>query len=221
MCKQGIGLGIYYSHNFDWTTPGASMGPRVNAVGEIVSFDQYFYEKCLPQVEELTTQYGPLVLIWFDTPGNISPKHTQALVDVVRKNQPNTFINGRIGNNMGDYKGGGDMEVPQKRIDGLSESCDVTNDSWGWTHYDQNWKSPKLILTNLLSIIALGGNYLMNVPPGTDGTVPERAEKILLSAGKWIQRYPQVVYKARERIHRAMAAKIFVGRCSAQQCCCD
>lgn len=194
--KQDIGLGFYYSHNYDWTSPGASMGPLTNSSGETITFDQYFYEKCLPQVEEITTQYGPLVLVWFDTPGNISPKHTQALVDVVRKNQPNAFINGRIGNNMGDYKGGGDMEVPQKRIDGLSESCDVTNDSWGWTHYDQNWKSPKLILTNLLSIIARGGNYLMNVPPGPDGTVPERAENILLSAGKWIQKYPQVVYGA-------------------------
>lgn len=194
--KQGIGLGFYYSHNFDWTAPGGTMGPKTNAAGDTVSFDQYFYSKCLPQVKEITSEYGPLALIWFDCPGSISPKHTQALVDVVRKNQPNAFVNGRIGNNMGDYKGGGDMEVPQKRIDGLSESCDVTNDSWGWAYYDENWKSPKLILTNVLSIVARGGNYLMNVPPGPDGTVPERAEKILMSAGKWIQKYPQVVYGA-------------------------
>jgi alpha-L-fucosidase len=194
--KQGVGLGFYYSHVVDWTTPGASMGPKTNAVGDTISFDQYFYSKSLPQINEITSQYGPLALLWFDLPGNISKMHGQEIVDLVRKNQPNAFINGRIGNNLGDYKGGGDMEVPQKRIDGFSESCDVTNDSWGWAFYDENWKNPKLILTNLLSIVARGGNYLMNVPPSPDGTVPERAEKILLSAGKWIHKYPQVVYGA-------------------------
>jgi alpha-L-fucosidase len=192
--KQGVELGFYYSHNFDWTAPGGTMGPKTNAAGDSVSFDQYFYSKCLPQVKEITSEYGPLALIWFDCLGSISPKYTQKLADLVHNNQPNAFINGRIGNNMGDYKGGGDMEVPQKRIDGLSESCDVTNDSWGWAYYDENWKNPKLILTNVLSIVARGGNYLMNVPPGPDGTVPERVEKILTSTGKWIQKYLQVVY---------------------------
>lgn len=192
--KQGVGLGFYYSHNLDWTASGGTMGPKTNAAGDSVSFDQYFYSKCLPQVKEITSEYGPLALIWFDCPGSISPKYTQKLADLVHNNQPNAFINGRIGNNMGDYTGSGDMEVPQKRIDGLSESCDVTNDSWGWAYYDENWKSPKLILTNVLSIVARGGNYLMNVPPGPDGTVPELVEKILTSTGKWIQKYPQVVY---------------------------
>ena len=37
----------------------------------------------------------------------------------------------------------GDMEIPFSNIDGMWETVDVTNDSWGYAWYDKNWKSPK------------------------------------------------------------------------------
>ena len=35
------------------------------------TFDDYFLKKCLPQVKEITSGYGPLEIIWFDTPGKM------------------------------------------------------------------------------------------------------------------------------------------------------
>lgn len=194
-CKQlGLGFGFYYSHNQDWTTPGASGASKVDAEGNVKTFDDYFNTKCLPQVEEITKNYGDIELIWFDTPGDIPQKYVQKLVDVVHKNQPEALVSGRVGYNLGDYQTLGDMEVPLENIEGLWESVDVTNDVWGYAWYDQNWKSPKQILKNLISTIARGGTYMLNIGPDGLGDIPEFVSKALQASGKWIARYPQVVY---------------------------
>ncbi len=194
-CREaGLGFGFYYSHNQDWTFPGGGNGPQVNADGTPATFDDYFVNKCLPQVEEITSQYGPIELVWFDTPGKMPKKYVQQLVDVVRKNQPNALVSGRAGHDLGDYQTLGDMEVPHSNIEGMWESVDTTNDSWAYAWYDEYWKSPKEILRRLLACVGRGGTYMLNIGPRGDGSVPERAARSLRESGKWIRRYPQVVY---------------------------
>ena len=195
-CKEaGIGFGFYYSQNYDWTTPGGGDGPKTDVNGKPVSFEEYFNAKCLPDIEQITTEYGPLALVWFDTPGNIEKKYVDKLVETVHKNQPGAFVSGRVGHGLGDYSTLGDMEVPKKNVAGLWESVDVTNDSWGYAWYDENWKSPKDILTRTLSTIARGGNYMLNIGPKSDGTVPLPAALALRSSGNWIKKHPQIVYQ--------------------------
>ncbi len=194
---EGLGFGFYYSHNQDWTFPGGNGGPSVNKDGKEVGFDYYFKEKCLPQINEITTKYGDIAIVWFDTPGGMEKKYVEKLVDVVHKNQPNALISGRAGHGLGDYKSLGDMNIPIKNVKGLWETVDVTNDSWGYAWYDQNWKSPKRILKSVISTVARGGTYMLNVGPKPDGTIPEEAQLALRESGKWIKRYPQIVYNAK------------------------
>lgn len=194
-CREaGLGFGFYYSHSQDWTFPGGRKGPEVDEKGKPASFDDYFFKKCLPQVEELTTQYGPIELIWFDTPGGMKKSYVEQLVSVVRKNQPKALVSGRAGHNLGDYQTLGDMEVPPHNVEGMWESVDTTNDSWAYAWYDENWKTPKKILNRLVACVARGGTYMLNVGPSGKGIVPERAARSLTQAGEWIRRYPQVVY---------------------------
>ncbi|WP_424312849.1 alpha-L-fucosidase [Haloferula sp.] len=194
-CKEvGIGFGFYYSHNQDWTFPGGNGGPKRDAGGNPANFDDYFAEKCLPQVKEITSEYGPIEIVWFDTPGNMPKNYVEELVAVVRKNQPNAMICGRAGHGLGDYQSLGDMEVPAANEEGLWETVDTTNDSWAYAWYDQNWKAPKLILERLIATVARGGTYMLNIGPRGDGSVPENAAATLRMAGDWIHRYPQVVY---------------------------
>jgi alpha-L-fucosidase len=190
----GIGFGFYYSHNQDWTFPGGAGGPKLDEDGQPATFDDYFEKKCLPQVKEITSEYGPIELVWFDTPGKMPKKYVQQLVDVVRRNQPDALISGRAGHGLGDYQTLGDMEVPPENVEGLWESVDTTNDSWGYAWYDENWKTPKEILKRLIACVARGGTYMLNIGPRGDGTVPEQATRTLRKAGEWIKRYPQVVY---------------------------
>lgn len=194
-CRDaGLGFGFYYSHSQDWTFPGGHRGPKEDENGNPATFDDYFTKKCVPQVEELTSEYGPIELIWFDTPGKIKKEYVQQLVDIVRKNQPKALVSGRAGHDLGDYQTLGDMEVPHHNVDGMWEAVDTTNDSWAYAWYDQNWKSPQEILHRLISCVGRGGTYMLNVGPDGQGTVPERAASALRGAGEWIHRYPQVVY---------------------------
>jgi alpha-L-fucosidase len=192
----GLGFGFYYSHNQDWTFPGGGNGPKTDADGNPASFDDYFVKKCLPQVKEITSEYGPIEIVWFDTPGRMPKKYVEQLVQVVRTNQPRALVSGRAGHNLGDYQTLGDMEVPRRNIEGMWESVDTTNDSWAYAWYDEHWKSSKEILHRLIACVGRGGTYMLNIGPRGDGSVPERAARSLREAGAWIHRYPQVIYGA-------------------------
>ena len=194
--EQGIGFGFYYSHNQDWTYPGGGQGPTTDADGNEKTFEDYFREKCLPQVEEITSEYGKIELVWFDTPGAMDKSFVEELVQVVRKNQPNALISGRAGHNLGDYNTLGDMEVPHENVSGLWESVDTTNDSWAYAWYDEYWKTPKEILKRTIGTVGRGGTYMLNIGPDGKGAVPERAKTILRQSGEWIQKYPNTIYNA-------------------------
>jgi alpha-L-fucosidase len=191
---EGLGFGFYYSHNQDWTFPGGGRGPKVDEAGNEATFDDYFEKKCLPQVKEITTEYGPIEIVWFDTPGKMPKHYVEQLVEIVHKNQPRALVSGRAGHDLGDYQTLGDMEVPHHNIEGMWESVDTTNDSWAYAWYDEYWKSPREILKRLLGCVGRGGTYMLNIGPDGKGVVPERAAKTLRKSGQWIHRYPQVVY---------------------------
>jgi alpha-L-fucosidase len=196
-CRElGLGFGFYYSHNQDWTAPGGTRGPKTNRDGTPATYDDYFYRKCLPQVKEICTNYGPIDFVWFDTPGGMKKELVVELVDVVRELQPNAMLCSRVGHGMGDYASKGDMEVPPANLEGLWETCDTNNDSWSYAWYDNNFKGPKEILHRLISTIGRGGSYLFNIGPDGKGKVPEAGAQFLREAGQWIQKYPQVVYSA-------------------------
>ncbi len=194
--ELGLGFGFYYSHNQDWTSPGATGGPKTDEEGNEASFKDYFQNKCKPQVREICTNYGDIDFIWFDTPGDMKKEYVVELANMVRELQPNAMMCSRVGYGMGDYSSNGDMEVPTKNIEGLWETCDTNNDSWSYAWYDNNFKSPKEILKRLIATVGRGGTYLFNVGPGPDGAIPEIGRNFLMDAGKWIEKYPQVIYDA-------------------------
>lgn len=196
-CRQaGLGFGFYYSHYQDWTTPGGYRGPDKNPDGSQATFDQYFKNKCYPQVKEICSNYGPLEVIWFDTPGEMPREKVGELHDLVRQLQPKALLGSRIGYGMGDYESLGDMEVPVEKVDGLWETCDTTNDSWAYAWYDTNWKDSREILRRVVSTVARGGTYLLNIGLNQKGSVPELCQTYLKNSGAWIQSHPNVIYKA-------------------------
>lgn len=194
--RNGLGIGFYYSQWQDWTAPGGGNGPATDAEGREVSFDEYYHSKCLPQVEEITTKYGEVQLIWFDTPGNLGKEYSEELVATVKKNQPGALVSSRVGNGLGDYMTLGDMEVPEANIEGRWEGIDVTQVGWGYSKLDNQWKSPEYIVRTLTSTIARGGTFMLNVGPEASGIIHPMAAAALRSSGKWVNRHPRVVYGA-------------------------
>jgi alpha-L-fucosidase len=194
-CREGgLKLGFYYSQFQDWHEPDAAGNTwDFPAPGD---FSRYLREKALPQITELLTNYGPVGLIWFDTPGSISREASEALLDHVRKLQPDCLVNSRIGNGFGDYATLGDQEVPLTAPDGLWETIDTHNDTWGFARNDHNWKSAGELIGRLTRLVSLGGNYMLNVGPTGRGVIPEASAEILREVGAWLRRNGESVYGA-------------------------
>lgn len=70
------------------------------------------------------------------------------------------------------------------------------NDSWGYQRADDNWKSAKTIVRNLITCARDGGNYLLNIGPRPDGAVPEPSVEVLTEVGRWMDRNGDTIYKS-------------------------
>jgi alpha-L-fucosidase len=191
--KHGIKLGFYYSQTQDWHERDA-IGNTWDFDIEKKEFPRYLENKCLPQLEELLTNYGELGILWFDTPGDISAEESRALADWVHAMQPGCLVSSRIGNGMGDYLALGDHQMPDTVINRPFETLYTHNDSWGYTAHDKNFKSPAEIIHLLVKSNAKGGNLLFNVGPKPDGTMPVESVSMLEAVGAWIDKNAEAIY---------------------------
>ena len=69
------------------------------------------------------------------------------------------------------------------------------NDSWGYQRADDDWKSPKTIVRNLVTCAQGGGNYLLNIGPKGDGSIPEESVRTLRAVGKWVDKHGPTIYE--------------------------
>ena len=192
--KYGMRLGVYYSQAQDWDDPDGYVQYRDNSRKD---FQRYFDSKCVPQVRELLENYGPLSLIWFDTPMGITEAQSRKLVDLVKSIQPDCLLSGRTGNGMGDYMTCGDNALPRLPYDGDWELPATVNDTWGYNQFDHNWKSPDDILRTLLKVVSRGGNYLLNVGPTAEGVVPGACAQVLDEVGRYVRDTGEAIYATR------------------------
>jgi len=193
--KHGIRFCFYYSHVQDWHHPDA-VGNDWDYDPAQKNFARYWEEKAKPQIRELLTQYGPLGLIWYDTPRNISYEHALEAVRLVRELQPNCLVNGRVGHNLGDYREMGDNRIPEDVVDEDWEVPATINNTWGYKVTDNNWKPVERLIFNLVDIVSKGGNYLLNVGPTAEGVIPEPSVERLLAIGRWLRVNGEAIYGA-------------------------
>ena len=193
-CREaGLKLGFYYSQDQDWHDPDGSRNDW-DFVEEEKDFAAYLERKVKPQVRELLTQYGPVGLIWFDTPYTISREHSIELRDFVHRLQPDCLVSGRIGNDVGDYGSLGDNQIPAGRVRADYETPATLNDTWGFKSTDHNWKSVETLILLLIDLASKGVNYLLNVGPTADGVIPEPSAERLRAIGAWMRTNGEAIY---------------------------
>ena len=209
--KYGLKLGFYYSHWQDWEHPGGARPPikEFKSVPPPVQvsdaqFEQYWQEKCLPQVRELIENYQP-AFIWFDTWGKpeiITEKRLNELIALVREMDANCLINSRIlmkdPHIAGkvDFLSMGDNSFPKQRIDKPWETSGTMNRSWGYHQRDFNWEPAGQLLRKLASNVSRNGNFQLNVGPKSDGRFPKPAIKRLREIGAWMAVNSEAIYSA-------------------------
>lgn len=193
-CKNaGIKLGFYYSQFQDWHEPNGG-GNDWDFDTKKKDYKQYYSSKAMPQIKELLKNYGDIGLIWFDTPGDMTAEESKTFLKKVKEWQPNCLVSSRVGNGQGDYKDFGDGEVPSGVVKEPWEAIATHNDSWGYSFFDENYKTPKEIIHLLATVSSKGGNLLLNLGPLATGKIPEKSVSYFTATGDWLKKNGESIY---------------------------
>lgn len=218
---EGLRVGVYFSV-IDWHHPDFPVRntglphplqkrlaklPGDPDAGRVMSRYVEFMHR---QVEEITTRYGRLDVLWWDW----SSKETQGdswrspeLMARVRQHQPRIIMNNRLyfspnveGDNLSIFDvAKGDFTTPEQHIPATGtpgvdwEACMTLNGTWGWSEHDFAWKSAENLIRNTVDIASKGGNYLINAGPRVDGTLPEAIQVRFHELGAWMRTYGESI----------------------------
>lgn len=207
--RHGLLLGLYYSQSLDWHDVDAGgFEPGLGTNHENMSwcndwdfpdhkekvFARYLECKVKPQLRELLTQYGSISHLWFDCPFTITSEQSSELFALSKRLQPGILINSRLGNGLGDFNSLGDNMIPGMKLNGAWEAVGTMNDTWGYKHDDQNWKKASDIVELLTGLSGKGINYLLNVGPDGNGSLPEGSVKVLNEVAEWMRCHSSSIY---------------------------
>jgi alpha-L-fucosidase len=201
--KYGVKFGFYYSQAFDW---GETDGPGNdwdynNPGGDkligtrnwwettpefLPKARKYVDEKSIPQLQELVRMYDPDIF-WFDTASKLPESENYRILKAVRAASARVVINGRLVRSLGDYVSTADRPAEFPPHDGDWEAIPTTNESYGWSKFDDSHKPAAHFIQMLAKATARGGNTLMNVGPKGDGRMDSKDVAILKGIGDWWQ----------------------------------
>jgi alpha-L-fucosidase len=186
---EGLRVGFYYSL-MDWHHPDGAKAAKDEAARR--RFVDYIHG----QISELLSNYGKIDVLWYDVswPLDVKGWESERMNEMVFRLQPDIIVNNR-------NKLDGDFSTPEQRIEAAQgarawEACMTMNGSWGYHTSDDAWKTPKDIVNNLITCSRDEGNYLLNIGPKPDGSVPPESVKILESVGRWMSKNGSTIYGA-------------------------
>lgn len=192
--KYGLKIGLY-SSLMDWHHPD---GWKCATDEEArLRFTKYIEDLNV----ELLSNYGKIDILWYDMS---FPLKTSTLWDSVNRNyklrqlQPDLLINNRS-------KMPEDFFTPEESNDpkpddpgGYFEACMTFNKiSWGYINEEQAKKfnySSQQIARMLTICTKKGGNFLLNIGPRPDGTLPEDDKNEIERVGKWLENNGSSIY---------------------------
>jgi len=194
--RRGMRIVFYYSQP-DWRhpsyvhLPGAFKDlddPPPDQAPDWPRYLEYYHG----QVEELCTNYGRIDGIWFD--GSHKSEETwqgRKVYRLIKKLQPGALVNDRARR--------GDIFTPERRLPEdltgyMFEACQsICQQHWGYSEGTPQFSVPNLV-ENLVRVVGKGGNFLLNVGPAPDGTIPEWQAERLRAVGRWLEAHGKAVY---------------------------
>src|SRR5579859_3890231 len=186
---EGMQVGFYYSL-MDWHHPDGALCATDEAARK------RFVEYTHGLIREILTNYGKVDVLWYDVSWPLDAKgwESERMNKMVFELQPDIVVNNR-------NHQPGDFSTPEQRIvaetNGRAwESCMTLNNSWGYQRADDDWKTSKTIIRNLISCVRDGGNYLLNIGPMPDGSIPPESVRVLTEVGQWMATSGDTIYKS-------------------------
>lgn len=218
--KEGIMTGAYFSKP-DWHSEHfwwPYFPPKDRNIN--YSLEKYperwkaFSDFTYKQVEELTTNYGKIDILWLDGAWVMPDSLVNRKIDwqkgipagqdidmnrigaMARKNQPGILVVDRWVPTRWENYHTPEQAIPEKPLPYPWETCMTMAGSWSYVPNDQ-YKSTETIIHNLVNIVCNGGNYLLNVAPGPDGEWHAEAYERMKEIGRWMKINGEGIYNSR------------------------
>ena len=212
--RSDIKLG-FYSSLLDWHHPAYRFRAQSGlAWGDYLGFLH-------GQVRELCSNFGEIACVWFDGdwPNALINENNayfraggsfeyDQLYDMIHSLQPDAYIqNNRHGQPLpGEDIQGFEQDLPGENSAGFNtthvydlpkEVCMTINDNWGVHFEDDNLKSTRLLLHDLIKSASINANFLLNIGPTALGDVlPEQARR-LREMGGWLKANGEAIHGSR------------------------
>lgn len=198
--KRDVRFGVYHSV-YEWFNPVYLKNP-----------ERYATEHLIPMLKELVERYQPSTLF---TDGEWEHESsvwhsTEFLQWLYNESSVRDFIvpNDRWGKETRGHLGGnftteygfieGKKRIEDVELDRPFEECRGIGKSFGINRIEgtEDYMTPKELLTTLCSLVSKGGNFLLNIGPSADGTIPVIMEERLLQMGKWLSVNGEAIYSS-------------------------
>ena len=206
--SEGLGISAYFSkpdwhHEDFWEGHGIGIRtdryPSYDAAKNPEKWAR-FREFTKGQILELVRDCGPIDMLWLDgswiRPSRGCDLGMTDIIAAAREIQPDLISvdRGQMDENMNIRTP--EQTVPEKPLDYPWESCITMSDGWGY-HYDDTYKSVRVLIHMLIDVVAKGGNLALNVGPMPDGRLPRPALERMEAMGKWLAKNGDAIYGTR------------------------
>ncbi|KAL5106120.1 Tissue alpha-L-fucosidase [Taenia crassiceps] len=197
--QPDLRFGIYHSM-FEWFNP-LYLADKASGYKEQAFVDR----KTMPELVDLVNRYRPSI-VWSDgAPATSDYWKAKEFLAWLYNDSPvkdEVVVNDRWGLDAncqhGDFFNCEDRFHPDKVLHHKWESC-ITLDRYSWGYRRESrltdYLSPKELIETLISVVAYGGNLLVNVGPTSWGTIPPIYEERLLTMGQWLKINGDAIYK--------------------------
>ncbi len=118
------------------------------------------------------------------------------LVTKVRDKQPGLIVVDRAVHGKNQNYLTPENRIPDKTLPYPWESCIISGGGWSFTP-NAKYMSGRDGIHTLINIVAKGGNLLLNIAPGPDGTWQQGAYDLLKEYGSWLKVNGEAIYNSK------------------------